>query len=117
MVIYLQLQSIYMVIRGPQKLNADINCDRICKKGSYTCTTSTHRFHHHSIDTSLDISCVDILWPAVHRSAFPRLLSETCECLFIIQPSLLAVKHKLLGCKVSYGFVVILSTDLNTFCA
>ena len=28
--------------------------DRICKKGSYKRTTSTHRFHHHSIDTLSD---------------------------------------------------------------
>ena len=45
-------------------------CDRICKKGSHTCTTSEHRFHHHSIDTSSDNPRVHALWPTVHQSAF-----------------------------------------------
>ena len=45
-------------------------CDRICKKGSYTRTTSEHRFHHHSMDTSSDNPCVHVLWPTVYQSAF-----------------------------------------------
>ena len=47
-------------------------CDRICKKGSYTRTTSEHRFHHHSMDTLSDNPCVHALWPTVHQSAFPE---------------------------------------------
>ena len=35
-------------------------------------TTSTHRFHHHSIDTLLDNLNVHVLWPTVHQSAFPE---------------------------------------------
>ena len=50
-------------------------CDRICKKGSYTRTTSTHRFHHHSIDTLSDNPWVHVLWPTVHQSAFPEVVS------------------------------------------
>ena len=49
-----------------------IICDRICKKGSYTRTTSTYRFHHHSIDTLSDNPCVHVLWPTVHQSALPE---------------------------------------------
>ena len=49
-----------------------IICDRIYKKGSYTCTTSEHRFHHYSMDTSSDNQCVHVLWPKVHQSAFPE---------------------------------------------
>ena len=52
-------------------------CDRICKKGSYTRTTSTHRFHHHSIDTLSDNPWVHVLWPTVHQSAFPEAVSGT----------------------------------------
>ena len=47
-------------------------CDRICKKGSYTRTTSEHRFHNHSMDTSSDNPCVHVLWPTVYQSAFPE---------------------------------------------
>ena len=54
-------------------------CDRICKKGSYTCTTSTHRFHHHSIDTLSDNPWVHVLWPTVHQSAFPEAVSGACQ--------------------------------------
>ena len=35
-------------------------------------TISAHRFHHHSMDTSLDYPCVDVLWPTVNQSAFPE---------------------------------------------
>ena len=54
-------------------------CDRICKKGSYTRTTSTHRFHHHSIDTLSDNPWVHVLWPTVHQSAFPEAVSGACQ--------------------------------------
>ena len=54
-------------------------CDRICKKGSYTRTTSTHRFHHHSIDTLSDYPWVHVLWPTVHQSAFPEAVSGACQ--------------------------------------
>ena len=57
-----------------QDLSLEIcnNCDRICKKGSYTCTTSAHRFHHHSMNTLLDYLFVHVLWPTVHQFAFPE---------------------------------------------
>ena len=48
-------------------------CDRICKKGSYTRTTSEHRFHHHSMDTSSDNPCVHVLWPTVYQFVLTRL--------------------------------------------
>ena len=54
-------------------------CDWICKKGSYTRTTSTHRFHHHSIDTLSDNPWVHVLWPTVHHSAFPEAVSGACQ--------------------------------------
>ena len=54
-------------------------CDRICKKGSYTRTTSTHRFHHHSIDTLSDNPWVHVLRPTVHQSAFPEAVSGACQ--------------------------------------
>ena len=62
---------------GPSKQNSI--CDRICKKGSYTRTTSTHRFHHHSIDTLSDNPWVHVLWPTVHQSAFPEAVSGACQ--------------------------------------
>ena len=96
-------------------------CDRICKKGSYTRTTSTHRFHHHFIDTLTNNPCVHILWPTVHQSAFPEAafwdMSDVHECPVCVHSSLLAVKRRLPGCKVSHDLVVILSTDLTTFWA
>ena len=55
-----------------KQCSLSIICDRICKKGSYTRTTSEHRFHHHSIDTSSDNPYVHVLWPTVHQSAFPE---------------------------------------------
>ena len=33
-------------------------CDQICKKGSYTRTTSIHRFCHHSIATLMNNPCM-----------------------------------------------------------
>ena len=49
------------------------------------CTTSAHRFHHHSMDTLLDNPCVRVLWPTVHQSAFPEAafwdMSHIHECL------------------------------------
>ena len=47
-------------------------CDQICKKGSYTCTTSMHRFCHHSIATPMYYPCMCVLLPTVRQSAFPR---------------------------------------------
>ena len=54
-----------------------------------------------------------VLWPTVHQSAFPE--GDVHECPVCIQSSLLAVKQRLLGCKVSPDLVVILSCDLTTF--
>jgi len=44
-------------------------------------------------------------------------MSDIHECPAYIHLSLLAVKQRLLGCKVTHGFAVILSTDLTTFWA
>ena len=33
-------------------------------------TTSEHRCHHHSMDTSSDNPCVHVLWSTVQQSAF-----------------------------------------------
>ena len=56
--------------------------------------TSTHRFHHHSIDTLSNNPCVHVLWPAVHQSAFPEAtfcgMSDVHGCLVCIQAYLLA---------------------------
>ena len=87
-------------------------CDWICKKGSYTCTTSEHRFHHHSMDTSSDNPCVHVLWPTVHQSAFPEAaMSDVYECPVCAHSSLLAVQQRLPGYEVLYDLIVILSTD------
>ena len=84
-------------------------------------TTSTHRFHHRSIDTLSDNPCVHVLWPTVHQSAFPEAafwgMSDVHECSVCIQLSLLAVKQRPPSSKVSHDLVVILSTDLTTFWA
>ena len=86
-------------------------CDQICKKGSYTCITSEHRFHHHSMDTSSDNLYVHALWPTVHQSAFPEAafgdMSDAHECPVCIHSSLLAVQQRLPGCEVSHDLVVI----------
>ena len=36
-------------------------------------TTLAHKFHHYSMDTSLDYPCVHVLWPTDHQSAFPEV--------------------------------------------
>ena len=81
-------------------------------------TTSEHRFHHHSMDTSSDNPCVHVLWPTVHQSAFPeaafRAMSDVHECPVCTQSSLLAVQQRLPGCEVSHDLVV---TYLTTFWA
>ena len=87
-------------------------CDQICKKGSYTRTTSEHKFHHHTMDTSSDNPCVHVLWPADHQSAFPEAaFSDVHECPVCAQSSLLAVQLRPPGYEVSHDLVVILSTD------
>ena len=85
------------------------------RRGSYTHTTSEHRFHHHSMDTSPDNRCVHVLWPTVHQSIFHEAafcaMSEVHECPVCTQSSLLAVQQRLPGCEVSHDLVVILPTD------
>ena len=54
-------------------------CDRICKKGSYTRTTSIHRFHHHTIHTLSDNPCVLYCGQQFTSLLFLRLLSEACQ--------------------------------------
>jgi len=44
-----------------------------------------YRFYHHTIDTLSDNPCVHVLWPTVHRFAFPEAafwdMSDVHECL------------------------------------
>ena len=77
---FFELYNIIFVIKSLKNPTISFNiCDRICKKGSYTRTTSTHRFHHHSIDTLSDNPWVHVLWPTVHQSAFPEAVSGACQ--------------------------------------
>ena len=62
--------------------------DRICKKRSYTGTPSAHKFHHHSMDTSLD-------YPCVHVEVAFWDVSDVHECSVCIQSSLLAAQQRL----------------------
>ena len=70
--IYMHLHTHYDSHTRSTKNIPNYICDRICKKGSYTRTTSEHSFHHHSMDTSSDNPCVHVLWPTVYKSAFPE---------------------------------------------
>ena len=55
-------------------LKVKLQLENFCfQMRSYTCTTSAHRFHHHSMDTLLGYPCVHVLWPTVHQSAFPEV--------------------------------------------
>ena len=74
------------------------------------------------MDKSSDNPCAHVLWPTVHQSAFPEVVSEPCQTAmnarFVsTQSSLLAVQQRLPGCEVSHDLVVILSTDLTTLWA
>ena len=60
------------IVQSTYQMHAFCICGRIYKKGSNTHTTSAHRFHHHSMDTSLDYPCVHVLWPTVYQSALPE---------------------------------------------
>ena len=49
-------------------------CDQICKKGSYTCTTSVHMQILPPLDSNIieQAMHVCISLPTVHQSAFPK---------------------------------------------
>ena len=60
--------------------------------------------------TLSDNPCVHVFWLAIAHK------TSTNECPVCFRLSVLAVEQRLLGVKVSHNLVVILSTDLTTFC-
>ena len=72
------------LIRTPLHFNTQMYvlhiyvCDQIMLEGvlydyhSYMITTSTPRFHHHSIVTLMNNLCVCVWLPTAHQSAFPE---------------------------------------------
>ena len=51
-------------------LEADLKCDQICQKGSYTRTVLGLTFHYHSTDTTIDQQFMLVPLPNLQRSAF-----------------------------------------------
>ena len=99
---------------------SDIICDWICQYGSCTHTISSHTFHRHSIDTTIEQQFMLIPLSKVQRSAFTAAsfmgLSGVHWCSGGLQMAPTYPARQTASRESPQDWMVRLGIDVATFC-